>query len=109
MRSLPWLFPVALLASGCADEELERAPTRLADRVQLGNREPGPSCRALEHVEVRSGRRDRPTSDALRAYAVERGANYIVVDTFSVFDEVEDSVVLTRARLFYCPVAFVAR
>lgn len=107
-HALPWLLPIALLlCAGCADEELDPRPTPIDDAVQLTNREPGPACRPLECVEVRSGRQDSPTSDALRAYAAHRGANYVVLDTFAVYDEPEDEAVLTRARLFRCP-AFAA-
>jgi hypothetical protein len=102
-RSLPWLFPLTLLASGCVDEELDRAPTRVADVVQVSNRNPSPRCHGLESVEVRSGKREASTSDALRAYAAARGSNYVVVDTFSVFAAETETVILTRARLFACP------
>lgn len=93
----------ALACAGCAEEELERVPTRCSGDVVLSNREPGAACRALEAIEVRSGRDDEPTGDAMRAYAASRGANYVVVDTFSVYDEGDESSVLTRARLFACP------
>jgi len=105
-RALPLLLGIALAGAGCAEEALERGPARRADAVQLSNREPGPACRPLECVEVRSGHDDVTSSDALRAYAAERGANYIVIDTFSVFAEHDD--VLTRARLFCCPAFVVA-
>jgi hypothetical protein len=98
-------FAIALAAAaiGCAEDELERAPGHVGDEVQVANRDPGPACRALAAVEVRSGRDDEPSENALRDYAAERGANYVVIDTFSVYDETEDSQVLTRARLFSCP------
>jgi hypothetical protein len=98
--------PIARRCAGCADEEIDRRPTALDDAVQLSNREPGPGCRPLECVEVRSGQDEAPTSDALRAYAAHRGANYVVLDTFAVYDEPADESVLTRARLFRCP-AFI--
>ncbi len=103
MRVRSSLLLIAMCAGGCADVELERAATRPADAVQLSSREPGPACRALACVEVRSGRDDEPSSEALRAWAVEHGANYVVLDTFRVFDETDDRAVLTRARLFACP------
>ena len=102
-HALPCLLLLAAVCAGCADEEIDRRPTRVDDAVQLSNREPGPACRPLECVEVRSGREERPTGDALRAYAAYRGANYVVLDTFAVYDEPDDEAVLTRARLFRCP------
>ena len=102
-RALPSLFVIALIGGGCAEAELDRAPTGPADTVQLSNREPGSACRPLECVEVRSGRDDEPSSEVLRSYAADRGANYVVIDTFSVLDERTDEAVLTRARLFRCP------
>lgn len=103
MKRALLFFAIALAAGGCAEEEVERAPTRPADTVQVASRDPGPGCRRLECVEVRSGRDDEPSSEALRAYAAERGANYVVVDNFSVYDDDADFLVLTRARLFACP------
>ncbi len=100
---LAFAIVLAVAAAGCAEEPLERAPDRIVDEVQVANRDPGPACRPLVAVEVRSGRDDMPSSEALRNYAAARGANYVVVDTFSVYDEREDSEVLTRARLFCCP------
>ena len=92
----------AAAAAGCAEDELDRAPRPAADAVQLANREPGAGCCGLGAVEVRSGRDDEPSSEALREYAAARGANYVVVDTFTVYDDSEDTPVLTRARLFRC-------
>lgn len=94
---------IVLAAGGCAETELERAPGPVRDEVQLANRDPGSACRPLFAVEVRSGRNDVPTSDAVRDYAAARGANYVVIDTFSVYDDDEAEDVLTRARLFACP------
>jgi hypothetical protein len=102
-RARLWLFAMVLALAGCAEEEMERGNTAVADTVQVGNRDPGPACRGIAAVEVRSGSSDVPSSDALREYAATRGANYVVVDTFSVYDEPEDATVLTRARLFACP------
>ncbi len=101
-RALPSLFAVVFAAAGCAEGERERVHDR-ADEVQIGERAPGPACRPLEWVEVRSGHGDEPGSQALRAYAVERGANYVVIDTFRVLDDGDEEGVLTRARLFACP------
>ena len=102
-RSPAWLWPFALLATGCFDDEFERVPTRLDDRVQLANRDPGPACCGLEAVEVRSGNKERPTLETLRAYAIQRDANYVVVDSFSVDEVPYRESVLTSARLFRCP------
>jgi hypothetical protein len=91
-----------LAVAGCYDD-MEPVPTRLDDAVQMANREPGPACCGLEAVEVRSTKSQQPTYDALRAYATTRHANYVVVDTFSVYDMPDDEAVLTRARLYRCP------
>jgi hypothetical protein len=100
MKPTLLLFTIAL-ATNCAEERLERGSTRAADGVQVANREPGSDCRALDAVEVRSSRADAPTLEQLRVYAAERGANYVVIDRFSVYDERDE--VLTRGRLFSCP------
>ncbi|MCU1277348.1 MAG: hypothetical protein JWM53_894 [bacterium] len=102
-RSTTLLCPLALLATGCLDDELERVPTRLDDAVQLGNRDPGHGCCGLEGVEVRSGNGERSTFETVRAYAAGRDANYVVIDAFRVDDMPGHEAVLTRARLFRCP------
>lgn len=99
-RALPWWLPLGLLVAGCAEEELARVPTHVGSGVVVTDREPGSCCRALAAVEVQSDRDDAPTGDTLRDYALARGANYVVLDDFGVFD---DDLVRTRARLFACP------
>jgi hypothetical protein len=101
------LLAIALASTACVEDEPVRASANLADTVQIADREPGGACRPVVAVEVRSGPNDLPSADTLRAYAHERGANYVVLDTFSVYDE-SDTQVLTRARLFRCPLACVA-
>ncbi len=101
-RSLPLCVALGLLAAGCATDETTLVPTRVARGVELSNREPGACCRPVESVEVRSGPGDAPTSEALGQYALARGANYVVYDTFTVL-EAPAELVLTRARLFSCP------
>ena len=103
MKRAPLLLAVAVALAGCAEDELERNDDAIADSVQLAERDPGPACRGIAAVEVRSGQNDAPSSATLRQYAATRGANYVVVDTFSVYDEPEPNSVLTRARLFFCP------
>jgi len=103
MKRAQLFFAIALAAGGCAEDELERRPAPAVEAVQLANRDPGAVCRRLVAVEVRSGRYDLPSSDTLRELAAARGANYVVIDTFSVYDDREDTPVLTRARLFCCP------
>jgi len=50
-----------------------------------------------------------PTShELLRAYAAERGANYVVLDAFGAIRTDDDIVAVTRARLFRCPVALTS-
>lgn len=104
-RAWPWLLPL-LLCVGCFDDELDRSPS---PRVELSSREPGPGCQPLESLEVRSGPRARPSGDALRAYAGLRGANYVLVDIFRIYDEPERASQLTRAQLFRCPEWATAR
>jgi len=87
-RALSMIFALAFLG-GCAE-------------VQLATREPGPSCRPLEAVEVRSAENEPPSSDALRAYAGERHSDYVVVDSFPIYDESGERSLLTRARLYRC-------
>lgn len=103
MKRARLLLGLAIAAAGCAEEELERTSDHVADTVQLATRDPGAGCKGLGAVEVRSGSKDVPSSATLRDYAATHGANYVVVDTFSVYDEAEDATVLTRARLFACP------
>jgi hypothetical protein len=103
--SLPWLLPLALLAGGCVEDEADVRSTRVADTVLLANRDPGAGCRTVETVEVTSRPRDCPSRQALTAYAAARGANYVAVDTFTVYADRDEDVVLTRARVFACPLA----
>lgn len=90
LRALSMGIALALVA-GCAE-------------VQLSRREPPPGCRPLEALEVRSGGDEPPSQEALRAYAGERHSDYVVVDSFSIFDENGERGLLTRARLFRCNV-----
>jgi hypothetical protein len=92
-------FMLAVLALGCAEEESARVSTPPPHAVILSNREPGSCCRALGAVEAQSDHDDAATSDTLRDYAAARGANYVVLDGFVVFDE----RVVARARIFDCP------
>jgi hypothetical protein len=101
-----WALGMAVLLAGCVEEEDVR-PTRVIQRVQLSVSEPPPGCRPLDAVEVRSGQRDPTTHEVLSEYAAERGANYVVLDSFAVLDARDDIFAVTRARLFSCPVSFV--
>ena len=98
MRCAPTIL-LGLLVLGCAEEEDARMPTLPAHAVVMTNRDPGSCCHALGNVEAQSAQADAATSDTLRAYAVARGANYVVLDGFVVFDE----RVVARARIFDCP------
>jgi hypothetical protein len=69
--------------------------------VKLGNHEPGPGCQRLDAVEVESGRGQCTTREQLLRYAALRGANYVVLDGFTVLDSL-DPPVIARARLFSC-------
>jgi hypothetical protein len=84
-----WLLALA----ACA----ELPPAR--GRVPVTNADPR-GCAAVEAVEIRSAPRECPSIEMLRAYASERGANYVVLDAFSVRD---DDEVVTLGRLFACP------
>lgn len=109
MLSARWIpLVVALSCAACVEDEVDTRLHDVADEVQFANRDPGGACRNLDAIEVRSGRNDLPSSEMLRAYAEERGANYVVLDTFRVYDDDEDATVLTRARLFRCPPACAA-
>ena len=88
LRALFMVFALALVA-GCAE-------------VQLARLEPPPGCRPLEALEVRSAEDEPPSQDALRAYAGERHSDYVVVDSFPIYDESGARGLLTRARLFRC-------
>ena len=100
LRALPALLSLSLSSlAGCAAEELSRSPTRASTEVYLSSAEPGACCRALGGIFVESGPFDLPTHYTLREEALDRGANYVVLDAFSVIDE----YVLARARLFACP------
>lgn len=91
----------ALLFCACAEDE--PLPTPVTDPVQISGREPGPGCRLLQAVEVRSGRGEDPAHAVLSNYAAEQRSNYVVLDGFTVLEEPEESVVIVRARLFCCP------
>jgi hypothetical protein len=98
MKRAPCLL-LAILALGCAEEEGARVSTPPPRAVVMSNREPGSCCRALGNVEAQSDHDDATTSETLRAYAAARGANYVVLEGFVVFDE----RVIARARIFDCP------
>jgi hypothetical protein len=108
MKRIALALVIAIAAAGCAEDEAARVGPRPGDAVTLANRDPGAGCCALGAVEIRSGRDDEPSSDTLREFAGARGANYVVIDTFRVYDDSEDTPVLTRARLFRCPAFAIA-
>jgi hypothetical protein len=68
-------------------------------RVPVTNADPR-GCARVEAVEIHSAPRECATSEMLRAYASARGANYVVLDAFSVSD---DDEVVALGRLFVCP------
>jgi hypothetical protein len=106
MKRFYALFALTLLG-GCMQEE-EVMPTRPLMRVEFSTVDPGPSCRPVGAVEVRAGERDPTTHEILNAYALERGGNYVVLDSFGVIDGLEDIYAVTRARVLACPVSLVA-
>ncbi|HEY2742980.1 MAG TPA: hypothetical protein VGL86_00095 [Polyangia bacterium] len=99
MKRALFLLLLGLLPAGCAEDEDARRPTPPQRAVVVSNREPGSCCRALGSVEAQSDHDEAATGDTLREYAAARGANYVVLEGFVVFDE----RVIARARIFDCP------
>lgn len=101
MRSLSWLFVTVSALGGCAEEAPLRRPVRvLPPPVEISDREPEGACCLVGAIEAQSG--DETTDETLRAYALSRGANYVVRDTFSVWREEDTPTVVVRARMFAC-------
>lgn len=96
------VLAIALLG-GCAGPEVLRRPATVPG-VAVSMVEAPAGCRPLEAVEVRAGRSDPIAHALLRAFAVERGANYVVVDAFGVVADEDEVFAVARARLFACPV-----
>ena len=95
---------VALLGlMGCAEERVCVRPDP-APFIELSTTEASASCQLLDAVEMQSGEREPSSHELLRAYAAERGANYVVLDAFGAIKTDDDIVAVTRARLFRCPV-----
>jgi hypothetical protein len=93
----------ALCLCACAEGEVSRLPAPIVDTVEVSAHPPGPDCWPLETVEVRSGKHDGSSVEALRLYAWRRAVNYVVLDTFSILDDSDENLVLMRARLYRCP------
>jgi hypothetical protein len=93
----------ALWVCGCAEADVARVPDSVAEDIAISEHDPGPACCPLETVEVRSGKHEGPSLEALRLYAWRRAVNYVVLDTFSILDDGEEGTVLLRARLYRCP------
>jgi hypothetical protein len=92
-------FCALLLA--CAGTLPLPSETEPLPSVRLGDREPGPGCRRVDAVEVESSGSQCTTREQLLRYAALRGANYVVLDGFTVLDPL-DPPVIARARLFSC-------
>jgi hypothetical protein len=90
-------FWLAIAFAGCAEDEIA---VRAVEPVQLARQDPT-GCAALAPLELRTAPNDAPTSERLREEALDRGANYVVVDTFRLLDD--ETSLLTRARLYRCP------
>jgi hypothetical protein len=85
----------ALLFTGCVEALSEkREEVRFVDREPL-------ACRGVEAVEVESDGGQCTTREQLLHYAAMRGANYVVLDSFTVLDALNPPVI-ARARLFAC-------
>jgi hypothetical protein len=67
--------------------------------VRFVNREPPSGCRPVEAVEMRSRRNECTSQEMLRGYAGRRGADWVVLDGFTVLD---DDEVVALGRLFAC-------
>ncbi len=91
-----WLW-LAIAIAGCAEEQIE---ARAVEPVQMARQDPQ-GCVALAPIELRSAPNDAPSSERLREEALDRGANYVVVDTFRLLDD--EPSLITRARLYRCP------
>ncbi len=102
-RALVSGLALAVGVGGCAEQELARAPSGRDEAVLLANRDPGPDCRRVQCLAVRSGDGDPSAPDLVSADARERGANYVVVDGFAVVEEVDGAATVLQARLFRCP------
>jgi len=105
MRTVSWAIAAALIG-GCADQEAFTRPAP-APGIELSTVEAAACCRPIGAVEVQSGQRDPTSHELLRAFAAERGANYVVLDAFGVLTNIDDVFAVTRARLFQCPIALV--
>lgn len=101
MRRFVPALALFLALAGCAESAplVQPSTTPLA----LADREPGPACRLLGAVEVRSGPGEDPAHLVLRDYARTRRADYVRLDGFTVLEGAEGSVVVLRARLYCCP------
>jgi hypothetical protein len=104
MRIVCWAL--VMLIAGCAEDEFPSRPGPMRG-VELSTVEAPPTCRPIEAVEVRSGHHDPTSHEMLSAHALERGANYVVLDAFAVVANSNDIYAVTRARLFQCPIALV--
>jgi hypothetical protein len=100
-----WVLAVIGLGA-CAEDEVVRRPDPLPS-IELSTVEAPPRCMPIQGVEVRSGSRDPAAHEVLKAFAAERGANYVVLDAFGVVSNDDDIVAVSRARLFRCPVELV--
>jgi len=95
-----------VVLTGCAEERVCVRPDR--PWVELSTVEAGPACQPLEAVEMQSGEHDPSSHELLRAYAADRGANYVVLDAFGAIKTDDDILAITRARLFRCPIALTS-
>ena len=103
MRQLGIVFAVTFFA-GCAEEGLCTRPDPWP-KIELSTVQADPACQPMDAVEVRAGERDPTPHEMLRAFAAERGANYVVLDAFGAITTSDDILAVTRARLFRCPIA----
>jgi hypothetical protein len=101
MRQVCWIV-AAMALVGCAEEEGVRRWDPQPG-IELSTVEASTRCTPIQAVEVRSGSRDPAAHEVLKAFAAERGANYVVLDAFGVDANNDDIVAVSRARLFRCP------
>ena len=78
-------------------------PLEVREKLAFTDDAVGPAVRELGALPSIAEAVLLSTCNRVEIYAATRGANYLVIDSFSIFDESDSNAVLTRARLFCCP------
>jgi hypothetical protein len=95
------------LLAACVEERVCARPDP-PPAIALSTIEADPACQPIESVEMQSGEREPSSHELLRAYAAQKGANYVVLDAFGAITTIDDVLAVTRARLFRCPIALTS-